>query len=200
MERSEEVLSHWFGEAAGDGWQVAPDRVALWFRGGAEVDEELRRRFAADVDAARAGKLSGWASTPRGRLALLLLLDQLPRNLFRGRPEAFASDAMALSLSREALARGEDAQLRPIERTFLYLPFEHAEDRGAQATSVERFRALAQAAPASAHAAYEGFLDYAIRHQVIVERFGRFPHRNRILGRASTEEEEAFLREPGSSF
>jgi len=200
MTRSEALLQHWFGPAEADGWTVPPDRMALWFRGGPEVDADLRHRFAADVDAARAGQLSAWTGTPRGRLALLLLLDQLPRNLFRGTPQAFQSDALALSLAREALASGEDAQLRPIERPFVYLPLEHAEDRSAQATSVQKFRELAAAAPAASRPAFEGFLDYAIRHQVVIERFGRFPHRNRILGRASTPEEEAFLLEPNSSF
>lgn len=200
MERSEEVLSFWFGEVRGEGWEVPQDRLAMWFRGGREADEELRRRFASDVESARAGQLDGWVTTPRGRLALVLLLDQLPRNLYRGTPDAFATDAKALSLSREALARGEDAKLRPIERPFIYLPLEHAEDREAQKIAVERFRVLAQAAPASSRAAFDGFLDYAIQHQVIIERFGRFPHRNRILGRESTPEEQAFLLEPGSSF
>ncbi|AKU90495.1 DUF924 family protein [Vulgatibacter incomptus] len=199
MERSEEILAHWFGEEPDD-WAAPADRHPLWFGGGPQVDEDLRRRFATDVERARAGALDAWKATPRGRLALLILLDQLPRNLFRGTPEAFASDPAALALALEGIDRGDDRALRPIERTFAYLPLEHAEDRGIQARGVACFEALLAEAPERVRKTYESFLDYAVRHRVIVDRFGRFPHRNAILGRKSTPEEEAFLREPGSSF
>lgn len=198
-ERGEELLRHWFGEHE-DGWTVPPDRSALWFGKSDETDEELRRRFGDLVAAAHAGELAHWRDAPRSALALLLLLDQLPRNIHRGTPAAFASDPQALAVATELIQRGDDRELRPIERPFVYLPLEHAEDREQQQRSVDAFRVLAAEAPAHARPAYDVFLDFALRHQVVIERFGRFPHRNRILGRASTAEEEAFLLEPGSSF
>ncbi len=200
MERSEEILRYWFGPIEGEGWLAAPGREEIWFRGGDEVDETLRLRFGPDVEVALAGGYADWTSTPRGRLARILLLDQFTRNIHRGKPDAFAGDPIALPMALEALASGEDRALRPIERVFLYLPLEHAEDPAIQRRCVDAYRALAQAAPPDSGSTYDGFVDYATRHQVIVDRFGRFPHRNRILGRASTPEEEAFLLEPGSSF
>jgi len=199
LQRGEALLHHWFGDEE-DGWKVSPDRFRLWFEKSDETDAELRDRFGDLAAMAHAGELDHWSEQPRRGLALVLLLDQLPRNLHRGKPEAFASDPKALKLARLMIARGDDRKLRPVERPFVYLPLEHAEDRVAQQQSVSLFRALAAEAPDYARAAYDLYVDYAVRHQVIVERFGRFPHRNAILGRPSTPEEEIFLTQPNSSF
>jgi len=198
MERSEEILRYWFDEV-GD-WDFPPEREAMWFGKDPEVDAEIRRRFGTDVERAAAGLLDDWAETPRGRLALVVLLDQFPRNIHRGKPAAFAHDGKALALAREGVARGHDRALRPIERAFFYLPFEHAESREAQAASVRLFRALLDEAPPEAKDRFRVFHDYAVAHQRIIDRFGRFPHRNEILGRETTPEEAAFLQQPGSSF
>lgn len=200
MERAEEILQFWFGELDEGGWDFDPARYDLWFGKSPETDRVVTERFGEDARAAAEGRLDPWAETPRGRLALVLLLDQFPRHIHRGKPEAWAQDPKAQRIVLEGLARGHDQALRPIERSFFYLPFEHAEDAALQARSVALYRALAEAAPEAVRARYASFLDYAIRHQVIIDRFGRFPHRNAILGRQSTPEEEAFLLEPGSSF
>jgi len=194
--RAKELLDFWFGPLDADGLADA-EHQARWFAADPAFDEELRRRFGDLHEEARAGRLDRWAETPRGRLALVLLLDQLSRNLHRGTADAFAADTHALELARGALARGEDQELALHERAFLYLPFEHAEDPAAQAVSVERFRALAAEAPPHARAQFETFLDYAIRHRDVIERFGRFPHRNAILGRPTTEAEREHLEREG---
>jgi uncharacterized protein (DUF924 family) len=194
--RAEELLAFWFGPLDADGL-AGEAAVARWFEGGPAFDEELRRRFGALHAEARAGLLDGWAETTRGRLALVLLLDQLSRNLHRGSAEAYAGDAHALALAREALERGEDRALALCERVFLLLPFEHAEDLAAQETSVAGFRALAEQAPPRARELFASFLDYAVRHRDVIARFGRFPHRNAALGRATTDAERAHLAEEG---
>lgn len=199
MEQAEAILQFWFGDSP-NAWEAPADRMPLWFGGKPEVDDEIRRRFGATVEEALRGGFAEWKATPRGRLALVLLLDQFTRNIHRGTPAAFAGDRLALPLALDALEEGVDQELRPSARPFLYLPLEHAEDRRMQAASVAAFRRLADAAPPEARPTYDVFLEYAIRHQVIVERFGRFPHRNAILGRQTTPEEAEFLKQPGSSF
>jgi len=200
MERADEILDFWFGPPDERGWDFDPARYDLWFGRSEETDHLVIERFGEDARAAAEGKLDHWAETPHGRMALLILLDQFPRHIHRGKPEAWAQDPKAQALVLEGLELGHDQALSPIERSFFYLPLEHAEDRELQARSVALYRVLADAAPERVRDRYLSFLDYAIRHQVIVDRFGRFPHRNAILGRESTEEEKAFLLEPGSSF
>jgi uncharacterized protein (DUF924 family) len=195
-ERAEELLAFWFGPLDGEGL-APPERQARWFAADPAFDAELRRRFGALHEEARAGRLDRWAETPRGRLALVTLLDQVSRNLHRGGADAFASDAAALALARGALARGEDRELALCERVFLYLPFQHAEEPAAQETSVGRFRALARAAPARARPLFEEFLDHAVRHRDVIARFGRFPHRSPALGRTATPQELAYLEREG---
>lgn len=194
--RAEELLAYWFGplDAEGLPGEAAASR---WFAGGPAFDEELRRRFGALHGEACAGRLDRWAETPRGRLALVLLLDQLARNLHRGSAGAFAGDARALALAREALERGEDRRLGPCERVFLLLPFEHAEDLAAQDVAVAGFRALAAEVPPRGRELFASFLDYAVRHRDVIERFGRFPHRNEALGRVPTDAERAHLAREG---
>ncbi|MCB1883928.1 MAG: DUF924 domain-containing protein [Geminicoccaceae bacterium] len=180
MTDAKDVLDFWLGD----------DVKAKWFEKDAALDGAIGARFGGAVEAAGRGDLDAWAETAEGALALLILLDQFPRNLFRNQPRAFAFDAKARAVARRAVARGLDRALPPDVRHFVYLPFEHSEDLADQDWSLALFEALGDAA----------YLDFAHRHRVIVARFGRFPHRNRALGRASTAEEAAFLEEPGSGF
>lgn len=166
---------------------------AEWFRKSAAHDALIRERFGAAVEAALEGRLGpDWAAAP---LARILLLDQCTRNVFRDTPRAFAGDAQALALARQMTASGADRALHPLQRGFVYLPFEHAEDLAAQEEGLRHFQALAASDPAGADA-----LDWAQRHAAIVRRFGRFPHRNLVLGRVSSAEELEFLTQPGSRF
>lgn len=185
--RAADVLDFWFGT---DG--ASRDE---WFRKDPDFDALIRERFGALVEQALAGDLADWEGTADGALARVLLLDQFTRNIFRGTPRAFDGDAQALALARSMVARSADQALPPLRRVFAYLPFEHAEDHAAQRESLRLFGALA-----AAHPTLASYDDYARRHAVVIERFGRFPHRNAILGRASTPEEVAFLSESGSSF
>jgi uncharacterized protein (DUF924 family) len=170
------VIDYWFRELTPRQW---------FMEGGPELDGCVRARFGALVDAARRGALDHWAASPRGRLALIIVLDQFPRHVFRGLPEAYAGDTRAQALAAEGIEARMDVQLTLSERQFFYLPLMHAENRDLQALSLERFEALREDA--------EAMLRFASGHRRIVYRFGRFPHRNRILGRASSLEEEAFL-------
>lgn len=197
--RSEEILEFWFGEAAGSE-PPAPQRIGLWFGGEAETDRLIRERFGADLKRARRGDYDHWREAPRGALALLLVLDQFARNIHRGSPLAYACDEKCQSLCLEGMEVGQDRSLGTVERAFFYLPLEHAEDRKLQRLSVQAFTNLLEQSPPALEETCRGFLDYAVRHREIIDRFARFPHRNAVLGRVSTPEEEAFLLEPGSSF
>jgi len=195
----EEVLTFWFGENPDDA-VVARAQAPLWWSKNSETDNSMRRRFEDQVRAAARGERDRWAATPRGRLALILLLDQFPRNIYRDTARAFACDPRALALSLEGLDRGADRELRPIERVFFYLPLEHSESPAHQEQSVHCFSHLVASVPTEQKSVFDEYLSYAVRHRDIIARFGRFPHRNAILGRESTPEELAFLAEPGSSF
>lgn len=200
MQPWQPLLALWFGDEADDALR-ATRQASLWWGKSSETDALLASRFGELAEAAAKGSLAHWADAPSGRLALLLLLDQLPRNIHRGTPAAFAQDPLARDLCLKGLSIGADKSLSPLERVFFYLPLEHAESREQQARSVALFEALAaEQANTPAQATFAGFADFARRHQVIIERFGRFPHRNDILGRTSTQEEAAFLQQPGSSF
>ena len=199
METPDTIHAFWFGTHTDDDAVIA-SQSALWWRKQAEVDAEIRRRFAPWVARAASGELDGWLADIRGRLALILLTDQFPRNIWRGEAAAFAFDVLALRWAKEALARGLDAGLRPIERVFLYLPLEHSENLADQREAVRRFDTLATAVEPALRTAFAGYLDYARRHLEIIERFGRFPHRNAALGRETSAEEAEFLRQPGSGF
>lgn len=195
----DDILAFWFGSEAGNS-ATAEAQKKLWWAKDAVVDAEIRERYGALVAAAAGGAHREWAREARGRLALILLFDQLPRNIYRDTPQAFAHDGLALRLSLDGIAAGADRELRAIERVFFYLPMEHAESMDMQERSVALFTALAAGVPESDRGVFAGFLDYAVAHREIVRRFGRFPHRNRILGRESTAAEIAFLEQPGSSF
>lgn len=194
-----DVLAFWFEPESGDG-DVTRARRRLWWGKDSAVDAAIRERYAALVAAAAAGRHDRWADSPLGRLALIILFDQFPRNMHRDTAQAFAHDPLARRLALDGIETRADQALRPIERVFFYLPLEHAESLELQERSVSLFGALAAAVPEAEREQYRGYADYAIRHRDIIARFGRFPHRNRILGRDSTPEEAAFLQQPGSSF
>ncbi|KQO44436.1 DUF924 domain-containing protein [Pseudomonas chengduensis] len=193
------LLDWWFG-AEGSATEVAAARQGLWFGKRDSQDREAEARFGALVEQALAGELQGWTDDPQGWLAQLILLDQLPRMIFRDTPRAFAGDSRARPLLQEGLERGWDLRLTPIQRVFAYLVFEHAEDLPLQDRAVELFADLLSEAAVDERPLFANFLDFAERHQRVIARFGRFPHRNAILGRGCTDEEQAFLREPGSRF
>jgi len=185
----EAILDFWFGRPESAEYGTERD---YWFRKNPAFDAELTRRFRRAIETALGGGFSEWSS-PRGTLARILLLDQFTRNSFRDTARAFAGDALALSLADQAIARGDDRGLANVERWFMYMPFVHAESPSAQQRSLELFRRLRDDGLGSP-------LSWAERHAELILRFGRFPHRNSILGRASTPEEIAFLRAPGSRF
>jgi uncharacterized protein (DUF924 family) len=187
----EELLDFWFGAS---GTSAHGTSRPEWFTRLAAFDEEIRRRFGSLNDVAVAGGLVEWEAAPRPALALVIVLDQFSRNLHRDSARAFAGDARALGLARRMVAQGWDRELAPLQRQFVYLPFEPAEDPDAQAESVRLARALTQF-PETREA-----LRWAEAHARIIARFGRFPHRNVVLGRSSTPEETEFLKEPGSRF
>lgn len=195
----QDILDHWFGGAPDDP-ATAGKKLALWWGSNPDTDAELRERFGATHEAAAAGQLDGWAATPEGRVALVLVLDQLSRNLHRGTPRAFAQDPAALRLALAAVEQGEDRSSPFFHRVFLYMPFEHSERLADQERCCRLFDALLAECPELLRGPARTFLDFAHRHRDIVARFGRFPHRNAILGRPSSAEEQRFLEQPGSSF
>jgi uncharacterized protein (DUF924 family) len=186
------VLDFWFGTPQQPHHlQPRPE----WFRKDAAFDAAIRDGFGTQIEAALRGDLDGWLARPLAAVAYILLLDQFTRNAFRDQPGMYAGDARALAAARQLVAAGTDRQLPALMRQFVYLPFEHSEQRADQDESVRLFGALAADDPRLADLPV-----WAEKHRVIVARFGRFPHRNAILGRASTPEEAAFLQQPGSGF
>jgi len=192
------VLAFWFGDA--DDADNIERRGRMWFAAGPADDLAIREGFGALHDAACRGALDGWRRHAREALALVVLLDQFTRCLYRASGEAFSQDERALALSRAVMERGLDRGLRLVERVFLYMPFQHAESRDRQRESVELYAALAAAAPPALQSFARNTYDYAVLHREIVERFGRFPHRNELLGRSSTREEEDYLEQGGHRF
>ena len=178
-----DVLKFWFEES----------EHKHWFAKDPAFDQTIRERFGEAVELAGQGELDIWLDSAEGCLALCILLDQFTRNIFRDTPKAFAFDEKARVVARHAFNKGfdMDASITPDKRRFLYLPYEHHEDIDDQNLCVKL---------AKERVGLDGFLDFALRHQIIIERFGRFPHRNAILGRESTEEEIEFLKQPGSGF
>jgi len=198
MEKHEEVLHFWFGEL--DDVHATGNNGALWFSGGEEADRTIRERFGELHTQASSGELDGWLDAPRSLLALIIVLDQFSRNIFRGKPEAFAQDAKAQALVRRGLDLGYDGGMRFVERAFVYMPFMHAETMDLHRRGQALFDALVRACPEPHRKPYENFASFMEKHTAIISRFGRYPHRNAILSRTSTGEELAFLKEPGSSF
>ena len=198
----DDVIHFWLGDLSRPGADPLAN-AARWWKKDEAFDREIRERFLGTLERGVRGELASWESSPRGRLALVLLYDQLSRNMFRGTARAFAQDPLARSLATRAFAAGDDRVLEPIETSFFLMPFMHAEDVELQRRARDGFAKLRDATPASEEklrANFANSVGYAEQHQAIIERFGRFPHRNAILGRASTPEEAEFLKQPGSSF
>lgn len=182
-------LHYWFGELDGAG-MAAPQQHQRWFGGEPDVDNYCREQFGTQVDAAVAGKLNHWAESDRGLVALVLLLDQFTRNIYRGTPQAFDGDARALALVQHAIAERRHLSLPLIHQVFVLIPYEHSEQLAVQKTGVALFDALVERADCPE---IRSFRNYAMAHCEVIERFGRFPHRNSILGRESTAEERDYL-------
>lgn len=192
MSQIEKILAFWFG--APDSEIYGTNRK-IWFSKDPEFDRQLREKFLPEYEQAAAGALENWRSEPLSCLAYILVCDQFPRNMFRDTPRSFATDDQALSAAQSAIAQGFDQQLLPVQRWFMYLPLEHSENPEHQCQVVKLFQDLTQEHPDS-----QSSYDFALRHQAMIDRFGRFPHRNAILGRDTTPEEAEFLQQPGSSF
>ena len=188
--KADEVLNFWFGRDGEPGYGGFREE---WFRKDSEFDREVRDRFERLHEQAAAGDLDGWRQDARGCLALVILLDQFPRNMFRGDPRSYATDRKAQETAEYAVDHALDRELPEFQRAFLYMPFMHSEDLGHQRRAVELFGTLQEWGGSDP-------THYAVLHMEIVERFGRFPHRNEVLGRATTPEEAEFLQQPGSSF
>ncbi|MBV7547076.1 DUF924 domain-containing protein [Pseudomonas sp. PDM26] len=193
------LLDWWFGSSE-SAREVAAQKRKLWFGKRDSQDLEARERFGDWTEQALAGGLTEWMQHPEGWLALVLLLDQIPRMIFRDTPKAFAGDLRAQKLVAQGIAADYDRQLQPIQRVFIYLVFEHSEDLAVQNEGVSRYIELVAQQPEIDRALFSDYLDYAERHQKVIAQFGRFPHRNAVLGRESTVEELAFLSKPGSRF
>jgi uncharacterized protein (DUF924 family) len=191
MSSPQEVLDFWFGREGEEGYGEFRE---AWFNRDPEFDREIRDRFESDYEEATTGRLDHWKSEARSCLALIVVLDQFPRNMYRGDARMYAADEKAREAARHAVEHAYDRELSPYGRLFMYLPFEHSEELDDQRLSVELFRGLAT------EMGSEDLLGYAVRHLEIIERFGRFPHRNEILGRRTTPEETKFLSGPDSSF
>jgi len=198
MDRAREIHDYWFGRPPLTP-EALEERMRFWFGGGDPPeavrarDEEIATRFGDLIERALRGELDAWAGGPHRLLSLILLLDQFPRNAWRGTARAFAGDERALACALGGMQTGADAVLQPVERLFFYMPLQHAESRDVQDESVAAYRRLVLEAPPDQRGMLEGALQYAEQHREIVARFGRFPHRNAVLGRASTPEEEAYL-------
>lgn len=203
MDEARGVREFWFGKLP-----LSPEALAarmdFWFGEDASSlavrDAEIRARFGELLERAAGGRLESWADGPRRRLSLILLLDQFPRNIFRGTARAFAYDSRALALTLSGMQSGADAALDAAERMFFYMPLQHAESGEVQDESVAACRRLLAEAPAELRPSFAAVLEYAEQHRSVIERFGRFPHRNRVLGRESTPAEEAWLSGSGERF
>ena len=199
MEISESIHDFWFGSHPNDA-VVAQQQSSLWWCKNPDNDQEIRMRFATAVDAAGRHQFDNWTKSASKLIALIILTDQFPRSIYRNTPRAFELDSLARGWCLAGLEQGMDRLLRPIERMFFYLPLEHSETAADQELSVQLYTRLFQEVPVDQVDLFRGYLTFALRHRRIIARFGRFPHRNSILGRPSTPEELAFLQEAGSSF
>lgn len=199
MERFDEILRYWFKDLT-PGDAVPQEHINLWFNKDEAVDKYVKEQFEADYVAAREGQLKSWESDPNGYLALIFLMDLFPRMAYRDTLEAYALDKQAIRLCLRGLERGFDQALPVVHRVFFYMPMEHSEDIQIQQKCVNYFTLLAKQASQDEEEFIDGALDFAIRRAEVIERFGRFPHRNSILGRESSKEEVEFLNEPGISY
>lgn len=200
-EKQARILGFWFGDP-GDGEAPPPELSRMWWAKDQKTDDYIRDNFESLLINAREGRLREWENTPRGTLALIILLDQFPRNIYRDTPGAFSQDAQALEAAAKGIEKGFDKGLHPVMRVFFYMPFMHSEDLEMQERSIALFGAMERdfTSPPELAKMLSSNRDYAERHYSIIKRFGRYPHRNRILGRESTAGEIEFLKQPGSSF
>lgn len=197
--RIQQIIDYWYGNPI-DEATIVSDRFELWFGKSDEADIEIKQLFSDDVAKLVAGEYSSWLETPKGRLASIILIDQFCRQIYRGSSMAFEHDPIVLKFCLDGIERGHDLMLvRPL-RYFYYLPLEHSENIQHQRQCVQAYQAMADEAPDEFKKIYIEAKGYADKHLVIIERFGRFPHRNEILGRESTAEEVEFLKQPNSSF
>jgi uncharacterized protein (DUF924 family) len=192
------ILSYWFADIA-DGFDVR-EQHKIWYGGNTETDEYIRQEFGRGVELALSGQLASWTNTALGTLALVLVLDQFTRNIFRGTAKAFAGDLLALGVVKESVGSGAHTQLSIVQRSFFYMPLEHSENLQDQDRCVELFTDLLKEAPAEGKATVESSLKFAHKHRDIIGEFGRFPHRNEILKRRSTAAELAYLAAGGARF
>ncbi len=198
-ETIDSVLTFWFG--SGQTVQdINNDKKKVWWNKNEEIDREISDRFRALVNAVADSELDHWRESAKGLLASIICTDQFPRNIYRGSSKSFSFDSVGLELAQQIVATGADLELTTIQRVFAYLPFEHSEDLAMQTRAMDLFQQLLQDAAIEDQEIFTGFLGYARRHYEVIERFGRFPHRNEILDRESTDLEKVFLTQPGSSF
>lgn len=198
-ERTEEILDFWFAETPRDAFKI-DGRMAFWFGDDSSLDEKIRTLFSEDIEKASTGQLDHWADTPRGRLALIILLDQFRRNIFRRSKEAYLKDHEVLKLTIKGMELGHDRQLEPVERAFFYMPMQHSESLKVQDFSVRTFTTLAETVKPTLRATFGTFAQFAELHRDIVAQFNRFPHRNEALGRKNTPDEEAYLDDSPPDF
>ena len=197
--RIDAIIEFWFREQELTAPQI-DQRMNVWFGSDEVFDHECKKEFSDDVDRATEGKLDHWAHEPRGRLALILLLDQFRRNIYRGTAEAFAEDKAALKLCVEGAMAKKDKGLTPVQRAFFYMPLQHTESAKVQSKSVELFTKLAEAVSPTFRETFETMTQFAELHRDIIDQFGRFPHRNRLLNRENTPEENEYLSTDGPDF
>lgn len=195
MTTKNDILDFWFGPLTKP-TDFPQDRFELWFMKDEKLDEEIRLKFGHLLQE----NLDDWSIDPRGRLAQIIVLDQFSRHIYRNTPQAFAFDIQSMNLTLEGIKSGMDKKLFPVERGFFYMPLQHIEDVRVQEASIEAYSNLVEEAPDEVKPMCQEFLKYAKMHQEVIIRFGRYPHRNKILGRTSTPEEVEFLKQPGSSF
>ncbi len=199
QQRIDAILSFWFKEQTLSAPQI-DQRMDTWFGANAEFDHEVQTEFSVDIDNASAGQLNHWATDPRGRLALILLIDQFRRNVYRNTAQAFEMDKIALKLCVEGAMEKIDASLAPIERVFFYMPLQHSESAKVQAKACELFNKLAEAVSPTFRETFRTVAQFAELHRDIIDQFGRFPHRNKTLGRKNTPKENEYLETDGPDF
>jgi uncharacterized protein (DUF924 family) len=195
----EKILEFWFGTFP-DAYSSDPASVEMWFENGSQYDQEIFIKFGETYERASSGEMDQWMDMPRGKLALIILLDQFSRHIHRNQAESFSQDLKAQEICIDGISAGDDFKLHPVERSFFYLPLEHAEDIERQELSVQAFAQLVQDVPEPHQQQFKSSLDYAVRHHYVIEQFGRFPELNEILGRESTGEELEFIESGEYSF
>lgn len=193
------LLDFWFGKSESEA-DILVQQSSLWWGKDASVDKEIETRFGASLDRLMAGQLNDWKQHPRGYLSMIILADQFSRNIYRDSAMAFAQDEYALGLTLQGIRTGIDLKLSLVQRVFFYLPLEHSESLLMQNRSVDLFRQVYQVAPVDIKDKFKAHLDYAIAHRQVIEKYGRYPHRNALLGRQSSPEEIDYLKQPGSGF